>query len=183
MKIPNNRHARFAQYCFDNDIVELESKPDSSEQGWWLFLVKNCVFREDHDYRIPGDQHWQLRLKWINSNKTLPIEFYGSDEWWETKKPEWCRSIQYRESAIKEEALMQESALNVQIGGSHYKDCKIQPIQYIEANNLAFLEGCIVKRATRHDKPTGKGRVDIEKAIHELQLILELRYPTDEVKT
>jgi len=77
----------------------------------------------------------------------------------------------------------QESALNVQIGGSHYKDCKIQPIEFIEANKLAFLEGCIVKRATRHDKPTGKGRVDIEKAIHELQLILELRYPVDTVKT
>lgn len=68
-------------------------------------------------------------------------------------------------------------ALSVQIGGSHYKDCAIQPVQFIEANNLAFLEGCVVKRLARHDKPTGKGRQDIEKAIHELQLILELRYP------
>lgn len=68
------------------------------------------------------------------------------------------------------------SALTSQIGGSHYKDCKIQPAQYIEANNLKFLEGCVVKRVTLHDKPTGKGRQDIEKAIHELQLLLELRY-------
>lgn len=68
------------------------------------------------------------------------------------------------------------SALTEQVGGSHYKDCKIQPAQYIEANNLKFLEGCVVKRVTRHDKPTGKGRQDIEKAIHELQLLLELRY-------
>ena len=35
----------------------------------------------------------------------------------------------------------------------------------------------MIKRCTRHDKPTGKGRQDIEKAIHELQLLLELRYP------
>lgn len=68
------------------------------------------------------------------------------------------------------------SALDTQIGRSHYKDCKVQPVQYIEANNLKFLEGCVVKRVTRHDKPTGKGRQDIEKAIHELQLLLEVRY-------
>lgn len=68
------------------------------------------------------------------------------------------------------------SALNTQIGGSHYKDCAIQPIQYIEANKLQFLEGCVVKRVTRHDKPTGKGLQDIDKAIHELELIREVRY-------
>ena len=28
-----------------------------------------------------------------------------------------------------------------QIGGNHYKDCKIQPIEYIEANNLTYSEG------------------------------------------
>lgn len=68
------------------------------------------------------------------------------------------------------------SALEKQEGGSHYKDCAIQPVQYIEANKIQFLEGCVIKRCTRHDKPTGKGRQDIEKAIHELQLLLELRY-------
>ena len=74
---------------------------------------------------------------------------------------------------------MQESALNVQIGGNHYKSCSIQPVKYIEANRLAFVEGCVVKRVTRHNKETGKGRQDIEKAIHELQLLLELRYPVE----
>ena len=69
------------------------------------------------------------------------------------------------------------SALDTQIGGDHYRECAIQPVQFIEANRLRFLEGSVVKRVTRHDKPTGKGRQDIEKAIHELQLLLELRYP------
>lgn len=68
------------------------------------------------------------------------------------------------------------SALDTQVGGDHYKSAAIQPVQYIEANGLKFLEGCCLKRITRHDKPTGKGRQDIEKAIHELQLLLELRY-------
>lgn len=68
------------------------------------------------------------------------------------------------------------SALDMQVGGDHYKDCTIQPIEFIEANEMGFLEGCVVKRLTRHNKPTGKGREDIEKAIHELQLLLQLRY-------
>lgn len=72
--------------------------------------------------------------------------------------------------------LVSASALTSQPGGTHYKQCSIQPVQYIEANKLQFLEGCIIKRATRHDKDTGKGREDIEKIIHEAKLILELRY-------
>lgn len=73
------------------------------------------------------------------------------------------------------------SALDTQVGGDHYKSAAIQPVQYIEANGLKFLEGCCLKRITRHDKPTGKGRQDIEKAIHELQLLLELRYPVEKI--
>jgi len=73
------------------------------------------------------------------------------------------------------------SNLNNQVGGSHYKDQAIQPIEYIEANQLGFLEGCAIKRLTRHNHSTGKGRQDIEKAIHELQLLLELRYKDENV--
>lgn len=74
------------------------------------------------------------------------------------------------------------SALDTQVGGNHYREGGIQPVQYIEANGLKFLEGCVVKRVTRHDRPTGKGRQDIEKAIHELQLLLELRYPLADIE-
>ncbi|TBW96691.1 DUF3310 domain-containing protein [Xanthomonas citri] len=68
------------------------------------------------------------------------------------------------------------SALERQVGGQHYRQGGIQPVQFIESNGLGFLEGCVIKRLTRHDRPTGKGQQDIEKAIHELQLLLELRY-------
>ena len=68
-------------------------------------------------------------------------------------------------------------ASDKQVGGDHYRNCAIQPVEYIEANALKFLEGCVVKRVTRHDKPTGKGRQDIEKAIHELQLLLQHPFP------
>lgn len=71
-----------------------------------------------------------------------------------------------------------DSALSTQVGGSHYREGAIQPVQYAEANGLHFLEACVVKRVTRHNRDGGKGRQDIEKAIHELQLLLELRYPS-----
>lgn len=64
------------------------------------------------------------------------------------------------------------SALSVQVGGGHYKDKAIQPVEYITANKMSFLEGCIVKRITRwRDK---NGFEDLEKIKHEVDLIIEL---------
>lgn len=67
-------------------------------------------------------------------------------------------------------------ALSYQVGGSHYKDKPIQPVVYIQANNLTFLEGSVVKRITRHREK--QGALDIAKARQELDLILELEYHT-----
>jgi hypothetical protein len=70
------------------------------------------------------------------------------------------------------------TALDVQVAGSHYKDKKIQPVQYIHANKIPFMEGCAIKYLTRHrDKG---GEQDIRKAIHYCQLILKLEYGCDE---
>lgn len=65
-----------------------------------------------------------------------------------------------------------------QVGGDHYKGMVIQPAVFAQKNKLTFLEGCVVKRVARHSRG-GKGRQDIEKAIHELQMILELEYSDD----
>ena len=64
------------------------------------------------------------------------------------------------------------SALDVQVGGNHYAKRKIQPVEYIHANDLGFLEGCIVKRITRwRDK---NGFEDLQKIKHEVDLLIEL---------
>jgi Protein of unknwon function (DUF3310). len=71
--------------------------------------------------------------------------------------------------------------LDIQVGGQHYKNKAIQPVEYSAANNLNFLEGCIVKRITRwRDK--GKGFEDLEKIKHEVDLLIEMeiRYPHKE---
>jgi hypothetical protein len=64
------------------------------------------------------------------------------------------------------------SALEVQAGGDHYKNLKIQPIEYIHANNLPFVEGCVVKYVTRW-RCKG-GLEDLRKAKHFLELLIEL---------
>jgi len=61
-----------------------------------------------------------------------------------------------------------------QIGGSHYKYMKIQPIEYINANKMLFLEGCIVKYASRHQSKNKAE--DIRKIIHCAELILARDY-------
>ena len=67
------------------------------------------------------------------------------------------------------------SALQMQVAGSHYKDKAIQPVEYIHANGLGFLEGCIVKRITRwRDKPAESRFQDLEKIKHEVDLLIEL---------
>ena len=71
--------------------------------------------------------------------------------------------------------MREESSLEKQVGGNHYKDCSIQPIEYIEKNNLTFCEGNIVKYITRH-RTKGEGRKDIEKVIHYAEMILDLYY-------
>jgi hypothetical protein len=66
------------------------------------------------------------------------------------------------------------SALDNQVAGNHYL-MPIQPVEFITKNNLTFLEGCVVKRVCRHRRKNGKE--DLLKAIHELQLMIELEYP------
>ena len=68
-------------------------------------------------------------------------------------------------------------ATKEQVGGDHYKTA-IQPIEYITKNHLSFIDGCIVKYATRHRSKNGAE--DIKKIIHYCELLLELEYGEEE---
>ena len=69
---------------------------------------------------------------------------------------------------------MTTKALQSQEGGTHYKNMAIQPVEYIHSNNIGYLEGNVIKYVSRHKSKNGAE--DIKKAIHYLQLILELEY-------
>lgn len=64
------------------------------------------------------------------------------------------------------------AALNVQVGGSHYKDMAIQPVEFIHANGIPYLEGNVIKYLTRWRKKNGIA--DLEKARHYIDLLIEL---------
>lgn len=63
-------------------------------------------------------------------------------------------------------------ATEKQVGGKHYNQFKIQPIEFITANNVPFIEANVIKYVLRwRDK---NGIEDINKAIHYLELLKEL---------
>lgn len=63
------------------------------------------------------------------------------------------------------------AALDVQVGGAHYKEMAIEPLEFILVNELPFAEGSIVKYVSRWRK---KGGVqDLEKARHLLDVLIE----------
>lgn len=63
-----------------------------------------------------------------------------------------------------------------QVGGNHYKDYAIQPIEFIIKNNIPFSEGCIIKYAMRWKEKDG--HKDLDKIIHYAELLKEL-YPNN----
>lgn len=63
--------------------------------------------------------------------------------------------------------------LDTQVGGDHYKNLAIQPVEYIFKNNLGYFEGCVIKYVTRW-KDKG-GLRDLEKAKHYLEMLIEMQ--------
>lgn len=61
-----------------------------------------------------------------------------------------------------------------QVGGNHYKDYAIQPIEFIQANNVPYIEGNIIKYVMRHRKKNGIE--DLKKAKHYIDLLIEYEY-------
>lgn len=72
------------------------------------------------------------------------------------------------------------SALDTQEGGDHYKSLKIQPVEYIHANNIGYFEGCVIKYVTRWRAKNGLE--DLRKAIHFIELLMELEAGEEEVR-
>lgn len=63
------------------------------------------------------------------------------------------------------------SAMQRQVGGEHYKNMAIGPIEYALANGLGPCEHCIIKYVSRYKN---KGGVeDLRKARHYLDMLIE----------
>ena len=64
------------------------------------------------------------------------------------------------------------SALSTQEGGNHYKDLAIQPVEFIHANKIPYMEGNVIKYVTRWRSKNGIN--DLHKARHYIDLLIEL---------
>lgn len=68
----------------------------------------------------------------------------------------------------------EDSSLDIQEGGNHYKDLEIQPVEYCQRDNLKFCESNAIKYLTRHQS---KGKeLDLRKAMHYTQMALWFEY-------
>jgi hypothetical protein len=69
------------------------------------------------------------------------------------------------------------SALDVQIGGSHYKSMAIQPMEFSMANKLDACQHTAIKYITRFRE---KGGIeDLEKAKHAIDMLIEFELRGD----
>ena len=81
--------------------------------------------------------------------------------WWFTDK---CIELVGDDEAIENTTNKKYNPLVVQQSGNHYKNGKIQPIEYSERNNLSMCQGNIVKYITRHKEKHGVD--DLAKVVH-----------------
>lgn len=63
------------------------------------------------------------------------------------------------------------SALESQIGGKHYKQFKIQPVEFIHINGLGYIVGNIIKYVCRYKFKNGVE--DLRKARHYIDMLIE----------
>jgi hypothetical protein len=65
-----------------------------------------------------------------------------------------------------------DNALDVQIGGGHYKDMPIQPVVFCQKNSLNYCESNIVKYICRWESKGGLE--DLNKVKHYVDLLIEI---------
>lgn len=64
------------------------------------------------------------------------------------------------------------TAREEQVGGDHYRNMAIQPVEFIHRNGIGFIEGAVIKYCARW---RFKGGVeDLRKARHFLDLLIEM---------
>jgi len=72
------------------------------------------------------------------------------------------------------------SALKEQVGGGHYKDMVIQPVEFIHRNRIGYMEGNAIKYLCRWRSKNGIE--DLKKAKHYIELLIALESKQEEVK-
>jgi adenine-specific DNA glycosylase len=68
------------------------------------------------------------------------------------------------------------SSLKTQVGGTHYTDMAIQPIEYITRNKMPYMDGNVIKYISRWRNKDGLS--DLRKARHYIDMLIEMEIST-----
>ena len=112
---------------------------------------------------VPGDAVLDVRLRCGEVTEGWPANDY---DWSELGGQ---TIVEY--AIVTPSPTRPQSALDVQEGGSHYKTMSIQPVEYMMANAIPFMEGCVIKYMTRWRSKGGLE--DLRKARHFIDLLIE----------
>lgn len=70
----------------------------------------------------------------------------------------------------KEPHDVSSNPLDKQVGGNHYRNMAIQPVEFIVANNIPYREANVIKYVCRHASKNGKQ--DLLKARHYIDMLI-----------
>lgn len=133
-----------------------------------------------------GAPDWALmRIKGKNTGKVYWSDGFGEETWYSqiSQLPRIpVRGHLLNRNYIVEAARQREADMNtrrndevlaseVQVGGDHYRSMKIQPIDFILANNIGFCEANAIKYLCRWKSKNGIE--DLKKARHYIDLLIE----------
>lgn len=122
-----------------------------------------------HDFKV-GDK-FQVKEAWLDMTINKDYEVLKVEDGHVTCINDFNEINDLRIGDVVPSFYKENKAINEQIGGTHYRDKAIQPIEYILANDLGFCEGNIIKYVSRYkDK---NGIEDLKKAKHYLEFLIE----------
>lgn len=143
----------WSRYTHPEELPFIDDEPKvETATGYQLDVVGSNTYGSRSRYDGESDISYRQHLmNFIVGNRTKSL----NDQYAEIEK-------------------VRQSAWQKQEGGSHYKNLKIQPMQYALENKLDYAQANVVKYVTRHKEKNGKE--DLLKAIHNLELMIEFYY-------
>ena len=131
----------------------------------------------DQGYKRDGEDYdtWHKRLNEGPSPEDYREKYLKAD----SVTPKWETGT--LEGIVKDypgdwdfEKEKEKDPFEYQVGGDHYKNFKIQPAIFCEANELSFFPSSIVKYACRFKQKGGEE--DLKKIIHYAEMAREYYY-------
>lgn len=94
-----NRHNKFRAYWISigKPALEMQLRGRDVESFVPFTNGDDDFWLSNVDIRIAGDSHWETRLKWIDSDRTLRVLEMDNHGWVNAgKEPNWWQSTSYK---------------------------------------------------------------------------------------